>query len=64
MATSSKTVMRKNGSPKYIAAQKPANQVGRGSRNLYPITTWPRRFSKNFFNMTISITALSAEETQ
>ena len=43
MATSSKTVMRKNGSPKYIAAQKPANQVGRGSRNLYPITAWPRR---------------------
>jgi hypothetical protein len=64
MATSINTVMSKNGNPKYMAAQKPANQVGLGSLNLYPITTWERRFSKNFFSISGSLTALRAGELQ
>jgi hypothetical protein len=51
MAMSSSTVNKKNGKPKYTAAQKPANQVGRGSLSLYPMTVWALRFSRNFLSM-------------
>jgi hypothetical protein len=50
----------KNGNPKYTMAQKPASQVGRASFNLWPITVWARRFSRNFFNMTDSVVAHQA----
>jgi hypothetical protein len=57
-------VNKKNGNPKYTMAQNPASQVGRDSFSLWPITIWARRFSRNFFNMTDTVSASKAGECQ
>jgi hypothetical protein len=64
MAMSSSTVNKKNGNPKYTAAQNPANQVGRGSLSLYPMTVWARRFSRNFFSMPLRFDSIFQKEFQ